>query len=94
MKGFDALAVKAAVAVRPAYVANEWVWGGCDRSEAHVPSEAELAMTIRRLLQDLAESDAETRSIGTGRLIVDKTTDEVGNATYGVLLSLGDSDDE
>jgi hypothetical protein len=59
----DRAAADAGDRLGPVFEANQWTW------EGRVPTAAEIALTVRRLLEAAAESEHDGET-GTGRIMV------------------------
>jgi hypothetical protein len=87
----DRLASEAATAAAPVFKLNDWKYNRAQGRESFVPSEAHLALTVRRLLASAVKAAEGDVSFGTGRFHVSRATDE-GSTIYSVLLELGEHD--
>ena len=80
----DVLAAEAGTAAAAAFAQAGWTWGGFS-SEEYTPAAAALAVTLRRLMADCKLGS----SISTGRLTVERFTNEDDQEQVTVSLDLG-----
>lgn len=81
----------AARAAAPIFAQQEWKWTNYDDSkQKHVPSEAEIALTLQHLADVVIKEGAD--NVGTGRFHVGRDDDpDEGEIGITVSLSLGTS---